>query len=117
MTTDFNVTLSAIEAQLQDMQTALLSLDPQALQALAQQLRDAAGALAQLQQAAPQGWTSEVRLRVQAIASALGLVRDQLARVLALTQQQAASLLPPLDGVTYGPQKTTGPARIYRAPG
>ena len=118
MNPDPDTALATIEAQLQDLQAALLASDPQALQELAQQLRDAAAALAHLQPAGGwQAWPQAPRQRVQAVPATLGMLRDQLARVLALTQQQAASLLPPLDGVTYGPQAATGPARIYRAPG
>lgn len=107
-------TLSSIEAQLQDMQAALLSSDPQTLERTAAQLRQAATTLAQaLGPGAPQGAAE----RVQAIARRLTLVRDQLARVLALTERQAASLLPPAQGVTYGPSIASPGARIYRAPG
>lgn len=105
-------TLSLIEAQLQDMQAALLSAAPQALEQTATQLRQAALALSQAVGAGAPAGTAE---RVQAIATGLTLVRDQLARVLALTERQAASLLPPAQGVTYGP--SAGGARIYRAPG
>lgn len=107
-------TLSAIEAQLQDVQAALLSSDPQALEQTATQLRQAAASLAQaLGPGAPQGAAD----RVQAIARSLSLVRDQLARVLALTERQTASLLPPAQGVTYGHSSGTQGARIYRAAG
>lgn len=108
-------TLSSIEAQLQGMQAALLSSDPQTLERTAAQLRQAATTLAQaLGPGAPQGAAE----RVQDIARRLTLVRDQLARVLALTERQAASLLPPAqEGVTYGPSMASPGARIYRAPG
>ncbi|MBS0390299.1 MAG: hypothetical protein KGM60_05450 [Comamonadaceae bacterium] len=107
-------TLSTIEAQLQDMQAALLSSAPQSLEQTAAQLRQAASTLAQaLGQTVPQGAAE----RVQAIAQQLSLLRNQLARVLALTERQAASLLPPVQGVTYGPSAGTQGARIYRAPG
>ncbi|MHA7599132.1 hypothetical protein ACX12L_04265 [Alicycliphilus sp. T452] len=108
-------TLSSIEAQLQDMQAALLSSDPHTLEQTAAQLRQAAATLAQALGPSVQQGAAE---RVQAIARRLTLVRDQLARVLALTEQQAASLLPPAQGVTYGPSMAPqGAARIYRALG
>ena len=107
-------TLSLIEAQLQDMQAALLSSDPQALEQTATQLRQAAATLAQ---ATAAGLPAGAAERVQATATSLTLVRDQLARVLALTKRQAASLLPPVQGVTYGPSNGASGARIYRAPG
>lgn len=84
-------TLSLIEAQLQDMQAALLSSDPQALEQTAAQLRQVATSLAQ---AAGAGLPAAAAERIQSIATRLTLVRDQLARVLALTERQAASLLP-----------------------
>ena len=107
-------TLSLIEAQLQDMQAALLSSDPQTLEQTAAQLRQAAATLAQ---ASGAGLPADAGERVQAIATQLNLVRNQLARVLALTERQAASLLPPVEGVTYGPSSGARGARIYRAPG
>jgi len=107
-------TLSLIEAQLQEMQAALLSSDPQTLEQTAAQLRQAAMTLAQVLGA---GVPAGVVRRVQAIAQQLNLVRNQLARVLALTERQAASLLPPVEGVTYGPSFGAKGARIYRAPG
>ncbi len=110
----FDNTLSLIEAQLQDMQAALLSSDPSALEQTAGQLRQAATTLAQ---ALGPGVPAGAAERVQAIATRLTLVRDQLARVQALTERQTASLLPPVQGVTYGPSSGTQSARIYRAPG
>ena len=107
-------TLSLIEAQLQEMQAALVSSDPQALEHAAAQLSQAAATLAQ---ALAAGVPAGVAQRVQAIATQLNLVRNQLARVLALTERQAASLLPPVQGVTYGPSSSAQGARIYRAPG
>ncbi|MBS0291674.1 MAG: hypothetical protein JSS01_04020 [Proteobacteria bacterium] len=108
-------TLSAIETQLLDMQAALLSSDPQSLEQTAGELRQAATTLAQAlaSNLVPPGAGE----RVQAIAQQLGLLRNQLARVLALTERQAASLLPPMQGVTYGPSTGAQGPRIYRAPG
>ncbi len=100
--------LSLIEAQLQELQAALLSSDPMGFEHGAQALRQAAAALAAAPASDPE--------RIQAIARQLAQLRDQLARVLALTQQQAAALLPPVDAVTYGGPASNA-ARIYRAPG
>lgn len=105
--------LPLIEAQLQQLQAALLSTDPLALEQGAQTLREAATVLLQLR---GQGLDAAAQQHLQALALQLSQVRDQLARVLALTQQQAATLLPPADTFTYGPSSAT-PARIYRAPG
>ena len=105
--------LPLIEAQLQQLQAALLSSDPLALEQGAQTLREAAAALVQLR---GQGLDGAAQQRLQALALQLSQVRDQLARVLAFTQQRAAALLPPAESFTYGPASAT-PARIYRAPG
>ncbi|AVP56849.1 hypothetical protein [Pulveribacter suum] len=105
--------LSPIEAQLQQLQAALLSSDPLTLEQGAHALREAAAALVQAR-AQPLDEPAQQRLRT--VARELSQLREQLARVLALSERQAASLLPPVDAVTYGPASAT-PARIYRAPG
>lgn len=119
----FDASLSAIEAQLQDIQAALLPADPLTLEPLTGQLRTAATALAHALDAAPArtAWPDGLAARIQAIASQLAAQRDQLARILALTERQAASLLPPVTGVsTYSDgaaPRTAAAPRIYRAPG
>ena len=106
--------LSVIEEQLQELQTALAASDPISFEHAARTLRDAAAALAQHSRSA--ALTPAARARLRATAERLPQLRDQLARVLALTQQQAATLLPPTDAVTYDGKASTA-ARIYRAPG
>jgi len=118
-------TLSTVETQLQDVQDALMATDPLALEQAATQLRVAATTLSQAlagsggAQASP--LTEAQTQRIRAIGTRLPLLRDQLARLLALTERQAASLLPPAQGVmTYGSgpgQGASRGARIYRAPG
>ena len=54
--------------------------------------------------------------RIQALGTRLALVRDQLARVAALADRQAATVLPPVEPSTYGSPKGSA-ARIYRAAG
>ncbi|GAA6121298.1 hypothetical protein [Acidovorax sp. FG27] len=119
-------TLSTVETQLQDVQDALMATDPLALEQAATQLRVAATTLSQAlagsgsgAQASP--LTEAQTQRIRAIGTRLPLLRDQLARLLALTERQAASLLPPAQGVmTYGSGPGQGAARgarIYRAPG
>lgn len=110
-------TLTSIEAQLQDMQAALLASNLQTFEDTAVQLRGAAMALAQALAPVAGALEPAAAQRVQAIGRQLTLVRDQLARVMALTERQAASLLPPVEGVTYGPSSGAVGARIYRAPG
>ena len=119
MSSSLDDTLSSIEAQLQDMQAALVATDPLTLEKTALQLREAAAAFAGALADSPMrdAWPANAARRVQGVAAGLGLLRDQLARVLALTERQAASLLPPVEGVTYGPPSASQPARIYQAPG
>ncbi len=115
--------LRSVEAQLHDTKAALLSADPLALETATAQLRATATALAQALERAPSRaeWPEGLERRIQSIASELTMQRDQLARLLALTERQAASLLPPVAGVaTYGSNaapRAGGAARIYRAPG
>lgn len=121
-------TLSTVEAQLQDVQDALLATDPLSLEKAATQLRGAATLLAQALGGAAGGVggrteppSDDQARRIRAIGARLPALRDQLARLLALTERQAASLLPPVPGVvTYGSglgQSGAQGARIYRAPG
>ncbi len=116
-------TLSTVEAQLQEVQDALLATDPQTLEKASMQLRSAAIALAQALGDGPQRQGGQApdegqTRRIRAIGTRLPLLRDQLARVLALTERQAASLLPPAPGVvTYGASRAQTAARIYRGPG
>ena len=122
MSSPLEASLSSIEAQLQDTQAALVATDPLSLEHAATRLREAAAAFAQALADAParDAWPEAARQRVQAVAAGLGLLRDQLARVMVLTERQAASLLPPLEGVTYGKEgiaPTPVGARIYRSPG
>ncbi len=109
--------LSALEAELLELQASLASSGPEALQQQALAVRASIGALAEwLAGTPPERLPPDAARRAQALAAVLAGTRDQLARVLALTQQQAASLLPPVDPVTYGPAGASK-ARIYQAPG
>jgi len=115
--------VAAVEAQLQDVRTALLAADPLQLEPACTQLRAAATALVHALERAPAraAWPDGIEARVRAIGTELTMQRDQLARLLAMTERQAASLLPPMAGVaTYGsnagPRPAAG-ARIYRSPG
>lgn len=100
--------LSALEARLRDLQAALTAPTPDKIQDHAQAVRDCITTLAQwLARTPPESLPPDTRRRAQALATQLSGTRDQLARVLALTQQQAASLLPPVDPVTYGPTGTS----------
>lgn len=99
-----------------------MATDPLTLENAAQRLREAAVLMAQALERAgrPATWPEGLPARVEAVATRLRLLREQLARVLALTERQAASLLPPVWDVTYGPTGSAPSApgpRIYRAPG
>lgn len=106
--------LSEIEAQLHAVQAALLTSDTDALEPAADQARSAITALAQVFRGAPNPLPGAALRRAQALSFQLGQVRNQLARVLSLTRQQASTLLPPLQNATYGPSSVSGP-RVYHA--
>ena len=109
--------LEQLEAALAELQASIVSPSPDAVPAHAQAVRAAMGALADwIAQAPDSERPHDFAARVQALGAQLGSTREQLARVLAITGQQAASLLPPADAVTYGPSSASK-ARIYRAPG
>lgn len=109
--------LQEFEAQLLGLQTALASSDPLAVEQQAQAVRRATTLLADWLAHTPASQLPpEAVQRAQALGAQLAGTREQLARVLAITGQQASSLLPPVDHATYGPTGTSQ-ARIYRAPG
>jgi hypothetical protein len=109
--------LEVLEAQVGELQAALVAADPATVQQRALAVRSATAALADWLDRTPFAQhTEEIRQRIRALGAQLNSTRDQLARVMSLTSQQAASLLPPADLVTYGPAATSK-ARIYRAPG
>lgn len=108
--------LEQLEAALAELQASIASPNPDGVPAHAQAVRAAMGALADwVAQTPADTLPHDFTLRMQALGAQLGSSREQLARVLAITGQQAASLLPPADAVTYGPASASK-ARIYRAP-
>lgn len=109
--------LEALEARMLELRAALTASDPGAIEQHAQAVRDATAALAGwLAQTPADRLPQDTMPRAQALGAQLSGTRDQLARVMALTAQQAATLLPPVDSVTYGPAGASS-ARMYRAPG
>jgi hypothetical protein len=120
---DIENSLSDIEAQLQEVEAALMATDPLTLEQAARRLREAVIACSQLMEdaGASASWPESMARRMQALATRLGLLREQLARVQALTERQTAALLPPVQDVTYdmtgSPAPAANKARIYRAPG
>ncbi len=111
--------LERLEAALAELQASIASpSSPDGVPAHAQAVRAAMGALADwVAQTPADALPHDFAPRMQALGAQLGSTREQLARVLAITGQQAASLLPPAeDAVTYGPSSASK-ARIYRAPG
>lgn len=109
--------LDQLEAALSELQASIASPNPDAVPARAQAVRATMGALADWMAQTPESQRPhDCALRLQALGARLGSTREQLARRLAITGQQAASLLPPADAVTYGPSNASK-ARIYRAPG
>lgn len=113
----FQAILAAAEEKVQAASDALLAADPIKLEQCSGLLRDAAAALAQLvQRQGAQAIDAGSVQRIQALGTRLALVRDQLARVAALADRQAATVLPPVEPSTYGSPKGSA-ARIYRAAG
>ena len=113
----FQAILAAAEEKVQAASDALLAVDPMKLEQCSGLLRDAAAALAQLvQRQGAQAIDAASVQRIQALGTRLALVRDQLARVAALADRQAATVLPPVEPPTYGSPKGSA-ARIYRAAG
>ncbi len=114
---DLEFLLTGTEDTVQAAAQALLAADAQALERSSELLRSAAGALAQiLGQPGALPLSEDQSQRLRALSTRLVQVRDQLARVTALTNSQAASVLPPTEKATYG-SSTGGGARIYRALG
>jgi hypothetical protein len=115
--------LTAVEHQLESVSKALLVADPQALESGSTQLRDAAAQLSQaIVQISRQGVVpADLQKRLQALGALLGVQRESLARLAALTERQAAGLLPPDATATYGSamggRNSGSVARIYRSAG
>ncbi|MBT9514764.1 MAG: hypothetical protein IV104_20680 [Acidovorax sp.] len=118
--------LSAVEQLIDKVSTALLAADPQSLEQHSTALRDAAAQFARvLEQSTARGMPlpASVKKRVDAIGDMLAIHRDNLARLSAVTDRQAAGLLPPSNAAsTYGDGLNTraakpGVARIYRSAG
>lgn len=100
----FTSPLEALEAALAELQAALVASDPEAVGTQAQAVRSAMSALSDWAAKTPASqWPPGMAARARHIGEQLGNTREQLARVLAVTRQQAASLLPPADALTYGP--------------
>ncbi|KAB2898615.1 MAG: hypothetical protein F9K35_09880 [Burkholderiaceae bacterium] len=96
---------------------ALLATDAVALERSSTMLREAAAELAlAVGQQGSQALDAAQAGRVRVLGERLAQVREQLARVVALADRQAATVLPPADAPTYGAPGSTAP-RIYRAAG
>lgn len=109
--------LAGAEEKAQAAADALLATDAVALERCSTLLRASALELAQaVEQAGAQALPAALAARVRALGEQLSLVREQLARVAALADRRAASVLPPADASTYGGSSGTAP-RIYRAAG
>lgn len=118
--------LSAVEQLIDKVTAALLAADPQSLEQHSVALRDAAALFARvLEQSTAHGTPlpAAVQKRVETISGMLAVQRDNLARLSAVTDRQAAGLLPPSNAAsTYGDGLSTraakpGVARIYRSAG
>ncbi len=114
--------LSAVEKHLDSVSAALLSADPQALESGSTQLRNAAAQLSQVMvQIQRQGaLPAALQKRLEAVGTMLAVQRESLARLAAITDRQAAGLLPPADaaatyGSAMGGRNAGSVARIYRS--
>ena len=90
--------LSAVEQRIEQVSAALLAADPTSLEQHSTALRDAAADFSRaLEQAAVCGMPlpASLQKRADAIRTMLTLHRDSLARLAAVTDRQAAGLLPP----------------------
>lgn len=118
--------LSTVEQHLEKVSVALLSADSDALQACSQQLRDASVVFAQMLDALPVGTplSAAMHQRMSAVSATLGIQRESLAKVSAVTDRQVSTLVPSSDASpTYGSsmggraQGQGAAARIYRTAG
>ena len=114
--------LTTVEHQLQVISAALLAADPQALETGSTQLRNAAAQLSQvMEQISRQGVVpAGLQKRLQDIGALLTVQRESLARLAAITDRQAAGLLPHADsaatyGSAMGGRNAGSVARIYRS--
>lgn len=107
--------LAGAEEKAQAAADALMASDAVALERCSTMLRESAAALAQaIEQQEPRTFDPALAARIRALRDHLSMVREQLARVAALADRQAASVLPPADASTYGAAGSPAP-RIYRA--
>ena len=107
--------LQAVEQQLAKMSAALVAADALAAEQSSAQLRRDLEALIQASRSLQgQPWPEALRPRMQAVSNQLAMQREQLARLGALVDRQAASILPPAEPApTYG--QAGSAARIYRS--
>ncbi|QXL84235.1 hypothetical protein [Comamonas sp. NLF-1-9] len=97
--------LDTLEAALAELQAALAdpASAPHMLEQRAHALRQAMSACADALGSTPAAWPPGTARRLAEAGARLASTREQLARVLAITAQQAASLLPQTQALTYGP--------------
>lgn len=119
--------LIAVEQLLEKVSAALLAADALSLEKHSAALRDATVMFSQtLQQQSAQGEPipAPMQKRIAAVSKLLVVYRENLARLSAVTDRQAAGLLPPSDSAstTYGDGRggrvaQPGVPRIYRSAG
>jgi len=110
--------LDQAEAHIQQAADALLASDTAQLEHSSSLLREAAALLSRALSgpAARAALSAQELARVRSVNERLGVVREQLARVLALADRQLASVVPQEPAPTYGAGHRPT-ARIYRAAG
>ena len=110
--------LDQAEAHIQQAADALLASDTAQLEHSSSLLREAAALLSRALSgpAARAALSAQELARVRSVNERLGVVREQLARVLALADRQLASVVPQEPAPTYGAGHRPT-ARIDRAAG
>jgi len=110
--------LANVEQQVEAVSAALLATDAPVLEQRSTALRQAAAELAELMGRTDVGsLPPALAKRLQAVGASVAMQRDNLARVAALTDRQAATVLPPSDATTYGARAGGAAARIYKSAG
>lgn len=119
-----NQLLDGVEEQLAAVSAAMVAMDPATLEQSSMQLRLVSVQLAQaLDGVQGKALPADALRRIRKISDLLAVQRDNLARLSAVADRQAASVLPPSDNAsTYGKASGVGNgpggvARIYRSAG
>ena len=119
---EIEVPLSQIERQCQDLMAAVVSGDPLALEAGSQALRQAATDFSSLLQSSARQMASaeeagrqELRVRLQGVATQLGIQRENLLRRTVVVERAVHLMVPATRQTTYSKMGQGARATGYRA--